>query len=124
MPPFLHRFLELGFLSRGMLADSWAGAGLAVVRNTARLLPRHWRTVRCWFSAVAAGGRGPRRGAQEPVLLPLCGHLSGHCVGRRGGADWFFLFFFFPHGSFKESVLYLLQCCFCFVFCFFGLEDY
>lgn len=27
MPPFLHRFLELGFLSRGMPADSWAGAG-------------------------------------------------------------------------------------------------
>ena len=95
MPPFLHHFLELGFLSRGMLADSWAGAGLAVVRNTARLLPRHWRNARCWFSAVAAGGRGARRGAQEPVLLPFCGHLSGHCVGRGGGADWFF-FFFFP----------------------------
>ena len=123
MPPFLHRFLALGFLSRGMLADSWAGAGLAVLRNTARLLPRHWRNAQCWFSAVAAGGRGCPEGSSGTCSPSLLWSSLWHCVGRGGAADWFFLFFF-PHGSFKESVLYLLQCCFCFMFCFFGLEDY
>lgn len=95
MPPFLHGLLELGFLSRGMLAGSWAGAGPAVFRNTARLLPKHRRNAQCWFSAVAAGGGEGAGGAQEPVLPSFCGHISGHSMGRGGGADWFFLFLSF-----------------------------
>ena len=74
---------------------------------------------RQWLPGVGGPGGEPRNLFSFPSVVISLGTAWGE-VGVQIG----FSFFFFPHGSFKESVLYLLQCCFCFVFCFFGLEDY
>ena len=98
MPPFLHRFLELGFLSRGMPADSWAGAGrlssetLQGCQNTGGTCSAGSQQ---WLQAV---GRGGGRGGELRNLFSLpsvvisLGTAWGE-VGVQIGFSFFFLFF-------------------------------
>ena len=66
-----------------------------------------------WLRGVG----GVRRGAQEPVLLPFCGHLSGTAWGEVGLQIGFS--FFFPHMDHLKNlycICYNAASVLCFVF--------